>query len=169
MSRTLVRVLGMGVLAAGPGVAALLGPQPSTTDTPPHGSTAPLVAAPSAPVRWQGPVPWPSGESSPQGPSKTGNASSKLAPVVVPQSSPDQASAAGEVPTAPSDPPPRWVEHTIADGDSLPELARRYLGDPDRAEEIWQWNCDRLSDPEMLPVGERLLILVEGWEEPSEP
>ena len=57
----------------------------------------------------------------------------------------------------PSSPqPPR--RHEIVDGDTLAELARRYLGSSDRWIEIYQANRQTLSDPELLPIGLELVI-----------
>jgi len=50
------------------------------------------------------------------------------------------------------------VWHRIVDGDTLPELADRYLGSPDRAEEIFAANRAILADPSLLPIGARLHI-----------
>jgi len=51
--------------------------------------------------------------------------------------------------------------HKIADGDTLPELARSYLGDAGRANEIFQANRDVLTNPEILPIGTALKIPAE--------
>lgn len=48
--------------------------------------------------------------------------------------------------------------HFIADGDTLSSLARRYLGDPSRAAELFVWNRDVLSHPELLPIGVELRV-----------
>lgn len=48
--------------------------------------------------------------------------------------------------------------HTIVDGDTLQELARRYLGQADRYLEIYQWNHDVLANPDVLPIGQLLRI-----------
>ena len=48
--------------------------------------------------------------------------------------------------------------HTIVDGDTLAALAKRYLGSADRAGEIFTYNRDVLSDPDMLPIGAELRI-----------
>jgi len=53
---------------------------------------------------------------------------------------------------------PKLQEHRIVDGDTLELLAQRYLGDALRAEEIFELNRDRLRDPNLLPVGQRLRI-----------
>lgn len=48
--------------------------------------------------------------------------------------------------------------HIIQDGDSLPSLAARMLGSADRADEIFQANRDVLSHPDLLPIGQTLVI-----------
>ncbi len=48
--------------------------------------------------------------------------------------------------------------HRVRDGDTLPTLARRYLGDAARADEILEANRDLLQDPELLPIGLELEI-----------
>lgn len=48
--------------------------------------------------------------------------------------------------------------HKIANGDSLPALAKRYLGSEDRAVEIFEANRDLLSSPDALPIGVELRI-----------
>jgi hypothetical protein len=50
-----------------------------------------------------------------------------------------------------ADDPPR--RHTIVDGDTLAALAQRYLGDAQRADELFSTNRDVLSDPRLLPIG----------------
>ena len=48
--------------------------------------------------------------------------------------------------------------HRIADGDSLPALAARYLGDRSRFMEIFAANRDVLRNPDVLPIGVELAI-----------
>jgi nucleoid-associated protein YgaU len=48
--------------------------------------------------------------------------------------------------------------HKIIDGDSLPALAERYLGDASRAKEIFEANRDVLTDFQLLPIGVELKI-----------
>lgn len=50
--------------------------------------------------------------------------------------------------------------HRVADGDTLEEIARRYLGNKTRARDIFTANRDRLDDPKLLPIGVRLRIPV---------
>jgi nucleoid-associated protein YgaU len=54
--------------------------------------------------------------------------------------------------------------HKIVDGDTLRDLAERYLGSPDRAEEIFQTNRDVLADPKLLPIGVILKIPARVYE-----
>jgi nucleoid-associated protein YgaU len=48
--------------------------------------------------------------------------------------------------------------HRIVDGDTLEDLAARYLGSALRSGEIFQANRDVLSDPRLLPIGAELKI-----------
>jgi len=48
--------------------------------------------------------------------------------------------------------------HLVVDGDTLAELARRYLGSARRAGEIFEANRDVLPSPDALPIGARLRI-----------
>ncbi len=43
--------------------------------------------------------------------------------------------------------------HVVADGDTLPNLAERYLGDARLAQELYKYNQDRLQHPDLLPIG----------------
>jgi nucleoid-associated protein YgaU len=44
-------------------------------------------------------------------------------------------------------------EHKIEEGDSLEQMAARYLGDPARADEIFELNQNILTNKEELPIG----------------
>ncbi len=55
---------------------------------------------------------------------------------------------------------PSIVRHRVVDGDSLEALAERYLGAAQRADEIYQANRERLTSPELLPIGAELSIRV---------
>ncbi len=48
--------------------------------------------------------------------------------------------------------------HKIADGDTLVRLAERYLGDGERWPELFAFNRDVLSAPDLLPLGTELRI-----------
>lgn len=49
-------------------------------------------------------------------------------------------------------------KHRIRDGDTLPALARRYLGDSRLASRIFEANRDVLSHPDVLPLGISIVI-----------
>ncbi len=53
---------------------------------------------------------------------------------------------------------PTDIRHTIADGDTLSMLAKRYLGRGDRYLEIFEYNRQTLSSPDLLPIGVVLKI-----------
>jgi len=58
-----------------------------------------------------------------------------------------------------ADPPPlRTVIHKIRDGDTLTSLARRYLGDGGRFQEIFAANRQHLPDADVLPIGVEIEI-----------
>ncbi len=59
-------------------------------------------------------------------------------------------------PWQPLNSPP--AKHKIVDGDTLPALAERYLGDGSRWNEIFQANQNALSSPQLLPIGAVLAI-----------
>jgi nucleoid-associated protein YgaU len=49
-------------------------------------------------------------------------------------------------------------QHRIVEGESLESIAERHLGSATRASEIFQWNRDRLQQPDLLPLGIYLRI-----------
>ncbi len=55
---------------------------------------------------------------------------------------------------------PREVIHVVQNGDTLEKMAKRYLGDPTRALEIFKINRDRLANPHLLPIGAELRVPV---------
>jgi nucleoid-associated protein YgaU len=61
--------------------------------------------------------------------------------------------AKGDGSTAADPPPSRTVIHKIRDGDTLTSLARRYLGDGGRFQEIFAANRQRLPNADVLPIG----------------
>jgi hypothetical protein len=48
--------------------------------------------------------------------------------------------------------------HRIRDGDTLPALAERFLGDRKRDQEIFEANRDVLAHPDLLPIGVDLRV-----------
>lgn len=57
---------------------------------------------------------------------------------------------------APSRSPAQF--HRVRDGDTLSSLARHYLGSSKRFMEIYEANLDRLTSPDLLPIGAELKI-----------
>lgn len=49
-------------------------------------------------------------------------------------------------------------KHRVRDGDTLASLAERFLGDAKRADELLAANRERITDPELLPIGIELVI-----------
>lgn len=70
---------------------------------------------------------------------------------------PAAAALPGEPPFA-HQPSPPARRHRVVDGDTLQELARKHLGDGQRALEIFEANRDRIHDPDVLPIGVELVI-----------
>jgi len=60
---------------------------------------------------------------------------------------------------------PAWT-HVVVDGDTLPSLAERYLGDASRWKEIFDANRDLLFDPDVLPIGSRLRLPAQSAARP---
>jgi nucleoid-associated protein YgaU len=54
--------------------------------------------------------------------------------------------------------PPSEKRHKIVDGDTLAALARRYLGEEQRRLDLFEYNRDILTTPELLPIGKELRI-----------
>lgn len=69
-----------------------------------------------------------------------------------------------DVPARPAALPatPTARRHTVEEGDTLSSLAERYLGDGDRAHDIFEANRKVLTSPDELPVGTELLIPTEA-------
>ncbi len=171
-------VLAFGIVLGGIGLASLLG-QPG----PGHDHEAPDAGDPIVLQRRAGepnpqavrranengdraPLNIPSFPALPDAsPAMRGNRSDPLPPTLA-KSFPgdDEASSArwgtslgiGLPGTAPVPPSPR--RHKIVNGDSLPALAKRYLGSEHRAQEIFEANRDLLSSPDALPIGIELRI-----------
>ncbi len=61
------------------------------------------------------------------------------------------------------------VRHVIGEGDTLPKLAERYLGDRDRYREIFEANREVLHDPRLLPIGIELTITSAAESNPAKP
>ena len=48
--------------------------------------------------------------------------------------------------------------YTIVSGDTLSKIAKTYLGEASRYMEIFNLNKDKLSNPDMIKVGQQLSI-----------
>ncbi|HEY2149434.1 MAG TPA: LysM peptidoglycan-binding domain-containing protein [Vicinamibacterales bacterium] len=48
--------------------------------------------------------------------------------------------------------------HTVASGDTLSKLSKRYLGDANRYMDIFNANTDQLKDPNAIKIGQKLVI-----------
>jgi nucleoid-associated protein YgaU len=73
-----------------------------------------------------------------------------------PTSTSRSTSSANKVPLVEID--SRVRSHCVADGDTLVRLAERYLGSADRSRELFEYNRDVLSSPNVLPIGKELRI-----------
>jgi len=61
-------------------------------------------------------------------------------------------------PTASEDSPRAYDEYVVEYGDTLSDIAERFLGSPNRYSEIYEANRDRISAPDQLRVGKALRI-----------
>jgi phage tail protein X len=61
------------------------------------------------------------------------------------------------------------VEHRIRDGDTLTRLAQQYLGRKDRYLEIYDFNRNVLTNPDLLPIGVVLKMPPRGAAAASAP
>jgi nucleoid-associated protein YgaU len=79
-----------------------------------------------------------------------------------------QRSASDPTAEPPTDnPPPRT--HWITDGDTLQELAFRFLGDRNRWREIREANRDVLTTDDILPIGKEIRIPARAARNSSAP
>lgn len=125
-------------------LASIAPPQPSEPAPPAIGlsypstdSVAPLAELPSV-------TPFTTGQENSEGASREEKPSGAAEPENALGSASQESSAA--------------CTHVVADGDTLPALAERYLGDAGRASEIFEANRSLLSDEELLPIGAVLRI-----------
>lgn len=57
-----------------------------------------------------------------------------------------------------SAPPPEFDEYTVQFGDTLSEIAERFLGTQTRYRDIYEANRDRMASPDQLKVGKAIRI-----------
>jgi nucleoid-associated protein YgaU len=119
-----------------------------TPPTTPQADTLPTTAQAISPVRLGAPVPW-----------TPGLPPTAVADGNLPPQGPPTPAAVGPLQSETAPPGP-MRKHRIRDGDTLPVLARRYLGDAARANEIFEANRQLLSRPDILPLGKVLQIPV---------
>ncbi len=72
------------------------------------------------------------------------------------RTSPTTANRAG--PEGPTSSSPEMIGHRVRDGDTLEALAEHYMGDSQRALEIYEENRHLLASPALLPIGVVLQI-----------
>lgn len=169
MDRTLTVVAACAVLLGGVGAACLFrrpgAPPPLSANRPddpavlrgeslpPWNAAAPRSAAPLA-----------NDSGRARTPAGGGDVAVRPLPSPVPPMAkdfpgpePSPAAASGSPPAfGPSPVGPKT--HKIVDGDSLPALAKRYLGSEAQANVLFEANRDVLRDPSVLPIGKTLCI-----------
>ena len=59
-------------------------------------------------------------------------------------------------PVAPEQPQEQW--YTVATGDSLSKIAKRFYGDGNRWQKIFDANRDQIKDPDLIRPGQKLKI-----------
>lgn len=68
------------------------------------------------------------------------------------------------------DPEPQFISHTVKRGETLSDIARKYLGNPNKHLEIYNANRDDLRNPNDLRIGMTLKIPVPaGTQQPVQP
>jgi nucleoid-associated protein YgaU len=155
--------VGLGIVVGGFFVANLFTPRPDAPPSPELQNTLRIRAQRSRPaVACETPAATPAKAPTPS-PVTLKISETPPGPMVPANMASDASSRreTGDMPAtpmpAPHKPaPPR--RHTIVDGDTLGNLAQRYLGSDDRADEIFAANRDVLKDPELLPIGAVLTI-----------
>jgi len=71
---------------------------------------------------------------------------------------PAEEDRAGNKPAPPKEVKTPSLRHRIVDGDTLVDLARRYLGRGERYMEIFEANRELLRSPDQLPIGMEIII-----------
>lgn len=191
MDRGVRIVLGFSILLAGI-AAAMMFRQPSPRARPRmpdwddrlvlRQESEPRVAEPTPPRRAAPQIGPPT--AAPHLARTPGRATSSLAPMNAgeppprlarnyPHSHDETASPTGQSMRPEPRPADRSAEpvrtHQIVDGDTLGDLAERYLGDAGRYLEIYQANRDVLPSPQVLPIGVELKIPSRRKQVPPSP
>jgi hypothetical protein len=126
---------GPGFGPAGSGATGFGGPNSPPASPGASGASPMLQASASPPAQWSQEAPWSDGASHSMAPLGQG---------VAPEGDLSEAAAR--------------KTHIVADGDSLPKLAERYLGDSGRSAELYERNRQLLTHPDLLPLGVELQI-----------
>ncbi len=79
----------------------------------------------------------------------------------------DQGSATPSVSLEPAQ--PQFINHTVKRGETLSDIAKKYLGDPKRFQEIFKANEDDMRNPNDLRIGMVLKIPAPAGTTVSEP
>jgi phage tail protein X len=122
----------------------------------PRLEASPAVGFPAAPLTTAG--------SPPLTPAATASLDNLVPPPALPVSFQPSATGlvAGDWQPAPvakaMSSPSRPRPYRLRDGDTLEKIAERYLGERERASEIFEANRDVLSRPDLLPVGVTILL-----------
>jgi nucleoid-associated protein YgaU len=58
----------------------------------------------------------------------------------------------------PTPPTPEVQKYTVVAGDSLSKISKHFYGDPNHYMKIFQANQDQLSDPNVIQIGQELVI-----------
>jgi LysM repeat protein len=61
-------------------------------------------------------------------------------------------------PAPPAPPAPEVQKYTVVAGDSLSKISKHFYGDPNHYMKIFQANQDQLSDPNVIQIGQELVI-----------
>lgn len=72
--------------------------------------------------------------------------------------------------TAPLVPEPTVQTYIVVGGDSLSKIAKKFYGDAGKWREIFEANRDRISNPDLIQIGQVLKIPIENpsSKEPSD-
>lgn len=69
--------------------------------------------------------------------------------------------SSGVTSTAPVVPSPTLQTYTVVGGDSLSKIAKKFYGNANKWREIFEANRDRISNPDMIQIGQVLKIPAE--------
>jgi nucleoid-associated protein YgaU len=69
--------------------------------------------------------------------------------------------------SAPIGSPSEVLRHKIVDGDTLTGLAERYLGNSNRYLELYEMNREKLTSPDLLPIGAEIKVPARGLVAPT--